>query len=147
MRKIWNVPTLVAFGALAALPACSNLMGGGRSSQASSQPAVSTSPALAPDTIKQVQARLRDDGYYKQGPVDGLWGDGTQSAVRNFQRDHSLSTTGRLDVATLEALNIVGNGNNTAATDQTTNGVNDRNNSPTYNSGNNANPTTAPNSR
>ena len=146
MRKIWNVPTLVAFGALAALPACSNMMGGGHSSQASSQPAASTSPALAPDTIKQVQERLRDDGYYKQGPVDGLWGDGTQTAVRNFQRDHSLSTTGRLDVATLEALNILGNGNNTGSTDQTTNSTHDRNN-PSHKNSNNTPSTTAPNNR
>jgi peptidoglycan hydrolase-like protein with peptidoglycan-binding domain len=106
MIKTRNVQALLAIAAVALLPACSKIMGGERGGQASYQGSSPAASALAPDTIRQVQSRLRDDGYYKQGAVDGLWGDGTQTAVRNFQRDHSIAATGSLDVATLTALNL-----------------------------------------
>ena len=110
--KTWRYG--LAIGLLAGLGACSNMMGGG-SGQTSH--AVATQPAIAPDTIRQVQAHLRDDGYYKQGNVDGVWGPGTESAVRSFQADHRLTSNGQLDVPTLQALNL------TNAPTTTTNGA------------------------
>ena len=65
-------------------------------------------PVVAPDMVKQVQAKLRDDGYYKQGTVDGVWGSGTEMAVRSYQRDHNLGSSGQLDVPTIQALNLAG---------------------------------------
>ena len=64
--------------------------------------------------VKQVQSKLRDDGYYKQGAVDGVWGSGTEYAVRSFQHDHNLSSNGQLDVPTLQALNVSGVGSEAA---------------------------------
>jgi peptidoglycan hydrolase-like protein with peptidoglycan-binding domain len=58
--------------------------------------------------VRQVQSQLRDGGYYKQGPVDGVWGAGTENAVRAYQRDHNLTSNGQLDVPTLQALNLAG---------------------------------------
>jgi peptidoglycan hydrolase-like protein with peptidoglycan-binding domain len=95
----------VAIGLLAGLGACSNMMG---NSGSSVPRAAATQPTVAPDMVRQVQSELRDGGYYKQGPVDGVWGAGTENAVRTYQRDHNLSSNGQLDVPTLQALNLTG---------------------------------------
>ncbi len=91
--------------ALVALPACSNMTV--RGSQAE-RPAVAAQPPVSSDLVRQVQSKLQDTGYYKQGAVDGVWGAGTETAVANFQRDHSLTSSGKLDVPTLQALNLTG---------------------------------------
>ena len=105
MIRARNVSLLAAIGAIALLPACSDMMGG-RSSSASSAAAAPAPQPVANAMVKQVQDRLQHDGYYKQGAVDGVWGSGTMNAVQAFQRDHSLAATGQLDVPTLQALNI-----------------------------------------
>jgi peptidoglycan hydrolase-like protein with peptidoglycan-binding domain len=56
--------------------------------------------------VREVQSRLSDGGYYQLGAIDGIWGTGTETAVKNFQRDHDLGTSGKLDVPTLQALNL-----------------------------------------
>jgi peptidoglycan hydrolase-like protein with peptidoglycan-binding domain len=95
---------VVALGLLAGLGACSDMMGGGSPSRT----AAVTQPTVAPDMVRQVQSKLRDGGYYKQGAVDGVWGPGTQTAVQSFQHDHNLGSSGQLDVPTLQALNLTG---------------------------------------
>jgi peptidoglycan hydrolase-like protein with peptidoglycan-binding domain len=92
----------IALGLLSGLGACSNFDSRGSVPQSTAM----TQPAVAPDLVRQVQSKLRDDGYYKQGAVDGVWGSGTQDSVRSFQRDHNLATNGQLDVPTLQALNL-----------------------------------------
>ena len=96
----------IVFGLLGGLGGCSDMMSGGSSSAPRSAAAVQ--PIVASDMVRQVQSKLRDDGYYKQGAVDGVWGLGTETAVRSFQRDHNLGSSGQLDVPTLQALNLVG---------------------------------------
>jgi peptidoglycan hydrolase-like protein with peptidoglycan-binding domain len=93
----------VAACLLITLGACSDMGSTRTSSQAAVTP---PPPPVAPEMVRQVQAKLRDGGYYKQGPVDGVWGAGTQSSVREFQHDHKLAANGQLDVPTLQALNI-----------------------------------------
>jgi hypothetical protein len=97
------IRTGIAVGLLAGLGACSNMMGGGSSRDTT---AVAAAPPVAPDMVRQVQSKLRDGGYYKQGAVDGVWGAGTEASVRSFQRDHSLGSSGQLDMPTLQALNL-----------------------------------------
>lgn len=109
----------LAVGLLAGLGACSNMMGGGNQAPKT----VVSQPTLAPDMVKQVQSKLRDDGYYKQGAVDGVWGAGTETAVRLFQRDHNLGSSGQLDVPTLQALNVTGGPSMTNTMSPTTNTV------------------------
>lgn len=58
--------------------------------------------------VRQVQLKLRDDGYYKLDNIDGVWGSGTEAAVRSYQRDHNLIGSGQLDVPTLQAMNLPG---------------------------------------
>jgi peptidoglycan hydrolase-like protein with peptidoglycan-binding domain len=93
----------IAVGLLAGLGACSNMMGGGSTRDTAMAPA-----PVASDMVRQVQSKLRDGGYYKQGAVDGVWGPGTEASVRSFQHDHNLTSSGQLDMPTLQALNLAG---------------------------------------
>jgi peptidoglycan hydrolase-like protein with peptidoglycan-binding domain len=73
-----------------------------------------SSAAQSPDTVRQAQASLQQQGFYK-GSVDGVWGPRTQGAVQSFQQSHSLSATGQLDDQTLAALNGTPNPQSSAA--------------------------------
>ena len=53
--------------------------------------------------IYSLQQRLKDLGYYTIR-VDGIFGSGTQRAVRDFQANNGLTVTGRADNATQKLL-------------------------------------------
>ena len=55
--------------------------------------------------VSDVQSALSRAGYY-DGPVDGVLGPATRKAVRNYQRDHGLETTGAINRAVIEALQL-----------------------------------------
>ncbi|MEW5726838.1 MAG: peptidoglycan-binding protein [Pseudomonadota bacterium] len=61
--------------------------------------------SVSSDFLQRVQKRLGDRGY-DVGPIDGVWGDSTQTALRNFQRDQGLRQSGQLDRQTIAALGI-----------------------------------------
>ncbi len=109
MTKVRNAATLLALCSIAVLPACS-MFGGNNRSQTSrstyptqSYAATPTSPELSQDMIQRVQGRLQQQGMY-HGNVDGVWGPGTEYAVRSYQQQHNLNATGRLDADTLASL-------------------------------------------
>ncbi len=54
--------------------------------------------------VRQVQQALSQRGY-NVGAVDGVMGPQTRSALSEFQRSNNISTTGRLDQRTMQALN------------------------------------------
>lgn len=54
--------------------------------------AMPSAATLGTDTIRQVQAALQGQGLYG-GPVDGLWGRGTETAVREWQRRNGVAST------------------------------------------------------
>lgn len=54
--------------------------------------------------VKAVQQRLKELGYYR-GSVDGEFGEGTEDAVRAFQKRNGLSADGAVGKATMEKLN------------------------------------------
>jgi hypothetical protein len=57
------------------------------------------------DTVSvQVQQDLAHDGYY-DGPIDGVVGPGTQSAIAAYQRDNGLPVTGTINGSLLRSLN------------------------------------------
>ena len=56
-----------------------------------------------PETIRGVQARLINLGI-NPGPVDDLMGPLTRAALRQFQHDNDLDTTGEPDQPTRDAL-------------------------------------------
>ena len=57
------------------------------------------------DLAIDVQRALRRDGYYR-GSIDGDIGSGTRAAIRQYQYDHSLEVTGRIDRALLRSLDL-----------------------------------------
>lgn len=134
MLKARTLGTFVAIGALAALPACSMFGGGSSSGQyqqssynrgaynsGSSQTAAAEAPqpgttttreaAITPHMIREVQHRLKEANLYS-GRIDGVWGPMTQNGLREWQQKHNVNSTGQLDMATLQAMNIsTGNDN------------------------------------
>lgn len=54
-------------------------------------------------TVKEIQSKLRDWGYYR-GPVDGIYGSKTEEAVKYFQRKNGLNADGQVGNQTLAAL-------------------------------------------
>lgn len=56
--------------------------------------------ALTQPEVQQLQETLRDLGYFS-GPADGRRGPRTREALRDFQTDQGLPTTGSLDPTTV----------------------------------------------
>ena len=56
-------------------------------------------------SVRALQARLGSLGFYS-GPVDGVWGAGTETAVQNFQRARGLQPDGLLGPGTVTALGL-----------------------------------------
>lgn len=57
------------------------------------------------ETVKQIQTKLKEWGYYS-GTVDGVYGSGTEKAVLEFQKKNGLKADGKVGQATFEALGI-----------------------------------------
>ena len=57
------------------------------------------------ETVRTIQTKLKRWGYY-DGTVDGIYGGGTASAVKYFQRKNGLTADGVAGPATLRALGI-----------------------------------------
>jgi len=55
------------------------------------------------NNVRSIQRKLNEIGY-EVGPVDGLWGPKTQSAVSTFQSDYGLPVTGKLDETTIQTI-------------------------------------------
>jgi hypothetical protein len=55
--------------------------------------------------VKEIQKALRNRGY-DSGPVDGIMGEKTRQALRDFQKAKDFEATGRLDDQTAEALGV-----------------------------------------
>jgi N-acetylmuramoyl-L-alanine amidase len=55
--------------------------------------------------VEQIQRRLSDWGYYS-GAVDGIYGRGTEEAVKYFQSKNGLRADGVAGAATLGALGV-----------------------------------------
>lgn len=122
MLKTRAMPLLASAAVALSLTACQGMMGGGESGRQTSQAERSGSQsasqsqaqqALAPDLVRNIQRTLSQRGY-DAGPADGVYGESTQSALKNFQRDQKLNGTGQLDSQTLAALGVVQEGSRAA---------------------------------
>ena len=61
------------------------------------------------ETVRQAQQILHDRGEYA-GPIDGLLGPESRSAIWKFQKAHGLRLSGSLDRATVSALGLAQGG-------------------------------------
>jgi len=77
--------------------------GGNLAVQGSQQAAPSLAPGAAAMTPAQAQARLNQLGYPVGNP-DGVWGKKSIEQLKLFQKNHGLPATGKLDDATISAL-------------------------------------------
>jgi Putative peptidoglycan binding domain len=57
------------------------------------------------DVAVQVQRALAQQGYY-YGPIDGILGPGTRSAIQRYQINHGLAVTAAIDEQTLYTLGL-----------------------------------------
>jgi peptidoglycan hydrolase-like protein with peptidoglycan-binding domain len=64
------------------------------------------SPDLQQRVITGAQIFLARSGYYRSD-IDGIYGPGTEFALRAFQSRSGLPSTGRFDMPTLNALGLL----------------------------------------
>ncbi len=64
-------------------------------------------PGDSGSAVKKVQQRLKKLGYYT-GSIDGDYGNGTKTAVKNFQKRNGLTVNGKVNSKTLSKLNSSG---------------------------------------
>lgn len=58
------------------------------------------------DAVKQLQQALVNRGLQVQGGVDGIFGPGTETALKRFQESNGLAQSGTVDSATAIALGL-----------------------------------------
>lgn len=69
------------------------------------------------EPVRAMQQLLKDRGFYT-GTVDGIYGRGTENAVRAFQKDRGLKVDGKAGANTLAALSAPAGAQTTAAPEQ-----------------------------
>lgn len=62
------------------------------------------------EEVRQIQTALQNRGY-DPGSVDGIYGEKTEKAVRQFQKDQGLAVDGIAGPDTLRALGLTGSSN------------------------------------
>ena len=96
--------------------AAMGLLPGGSEPPAPKRAGVPPGPAdLNPATIRMIQQSLGSSGN-GIGTPDGIWGDRTVNALRDFQRSRGIEPTGEPDVYTLVALGLLPGANKTTST-------------------------------
>lgn len=71
-----------------------------------STPYENAPPEVQRTTLRRAQSKLARSGYYR-GEPDGVPGPGTARALADYQVDKGLDSTGRLDMRTLSALDLL----------------------------------------
>ncbi|HEX5423498.1 MAG TPA: peptidoglycan-binding domain-containing protein [Candidatus Acidoferrales bacterium] len=57
------------------------------------------------ERVTEIQSALARSGYYKADP-NGKWDASSIQAMRNFQEDHGLDGTGKIDALSLQKLGL-----------------------------------------
>ncbi len=81
-------------------------MGADSQARAPAQVAPRAPADLGRSTILAIQRALDERGL-QTGPVDGVWGERTESAIANLQRAHGMAASGDLDPRTLTLLGLL----------------------------------------
>ena len=93
------------FSVLLAAPLASQAATETQQSGASGQSHAQMSAKESRGSIKAVQKKLKEDGYYK-GKIDGRWGMQSAGALKAYQKDKDLQATGTLDEKTADKLGL-----------------------------------------
>jgi peptidoglycan hydrolase-like protein with peptidoglycan-binding domain len=101
-----TVDGIVGTNTLAALNGSSNV--------ATVPTGIELRPGSSGSAVTQVQNRLKALGFYK-GPVTGVYGQLTETAVRDFQRSRRITETGIAGPTTLAAMQRSSSGSNAVA--------------------------------
>lgn len=64
--------------------------------------------------VSEIQTKLKSWGYYS-GAVDGVFGSGTEAAVKRFQQSNGLTADGKAGPATLKAMGIAASSTQSAS--------------------------------
>jgi peptidoglycan hydrolase-like protein with peptidoglycan-binding domain len=115
MEKARSFASVLALSALLGMTGC-GMFGGGHQEQAAATPPPAPAPAPAPapppqnvevtrGMVRQVQTALKHDHLYP-ARVDGVYGPQTEHGVMQFQQQNNLQATGKIDVPTLQAMNL-----------------------------------------
>lgn len=83
------------------LPVCVAL--GEETAEPSATPFATLSYGAQGEDVSAIQERLKELGYYT-GKVSGNYLDGTQSAIKTFQKEYGLEQTGQVDAETYDQL-------------------------------------------
>lgn len=70
-------------------------------------------PPVDSETVRHVQQALSDQGHKVN--VDGIWGDRTHEALKEYQSDKHLNASGQLDGETFAALGLTEGAQQTAS--------------------------------
>jgi len=62
--------------------------------------------APTPDRFKEIQTALADKGYLAPEEVNGTWNQSSADALKKFQADQNLETTGKINSLSLIALGL-----------------------------------------
>jgi peptidoglycan hydrolase-like protein with peptidoglycan-binding domain len=68
-------------------------------------PPIPSPDTLQPSSVRAVQDRLRNLGFYN-GAVDGIWGQSTQGAIAQFQQNRGLQPNGQLTPSTVRSMGL-----------------------------------------
>lgn len=112
---------LLAALALVALTAgCGGMFGGEgglfgghkSSSQTAAQPSSTAASeqqqaGANAESVRRAQMALQQKGLYN-GPIDGIWGPETRTAVSSYQKSAGLPQTAKLDAQTMRSLESSG---------------------------------------
>lgn len=86
---------------------------GDSSSMSHMQAQSNVPPPVDSDTVRNIQQALSDQGHKVN--TDGIWGDRTHEALKEFQSDKHLNATGQLDGETFAALGLTDASQQTAS--------------------------------
>jgi hypothetical protein len=62
--------------------------------------------APTPDRYREIQQALVNKGYLQPGDVTGVWNQGSIDALRRFQADQKIDSSGKINALSLIALGL-----------------------------------------
>ena len=102
-----TLPLAIAATFVLSAPALAGGDKHGRASQSEYRDSQQVSHELSNEKVRQVQQALQSKGH-AAGPIDGIYGPLTASALREFQQAQGLTASGRMDDQTLVGLGVTG---------------------------------------